>query len=742
MQKVSNAYKESMKSSLRERAYIMLSFGLVNQEAQAKAKIGDGDFTRFTNTNNIFGNRTDMTTYATLEENFTKVDGSMFFLPRGEAIGGFYDTGLTSNKLVSEGNFSLIINLNVAATDFKGITINFGENYPVNFDIANDQGQVVEFRNNDQSEVSSEEVFENTTTLTLTVYSMKNPQSRLRIYSIMFGYGLVYYNDSVMDSTLESYVSPIGADIPQIDFTVTLKNYDKYFNVDNPSSAINFLETGQEMDVYYGYQLPNGGDVEWVKGQHLVCSEWESDDYSATIRCQDVFRSMDTEYYQGAYNSAGRSYFDLAVEILTIAGISEYYLDPRLKSLYTKNPLPRVKCKEALQIVANACRCVLTQSRDGVVQIKSNFAPLASASCNGEAPYSTVSSVLTDDTKDEYATLATGYTVVNGDMFFLPRNLSSGNKLNTGYVSSAVSGANGKFTTNPILTITQEAICMYYGIKLVFGNTLPSGIVVRTYNTGNLVDEYTVEEEIAKETVIIHTFEDFDTMEIEFTGTAEPYNRIVLNYFAFGDVTNFTMEKCDMTSSPKAIKQEVVKEIIVPCYSYQTGNPEESLVSEEVTVTAGEEMTFYLGAASYGYRATLDSEASSDVTITASGNYYVTVVFAKAGTYEFEVWGYRYKVVERYATVKLRERGKTVKWENPLISDLDMAKDLADWIADYYSAGIEYEYSTRGNPEIDVNDIVYQENEFRENMKVTIYRATLSFSQAFSGKITARRLEG
>lgn len=739
MQKVSTAYRESMKSSLRERAYIMLSFGLINQEAQAKAKIGEGAFTRFTKTDNIFGKRTDTTTYATLEENFTKVDGSMFFLPRGTAVGGYYDTGLTSENLISEGNFSLVINLNIAATDFKGITINFGENYPVDFDIASDHGQVVEFRDNTQSEVSTEEVFENTTSLTLTFYKMKNLKSRLRIYSIMFGYGLVYYNDSVMDSMLDSYVSPIGADIPQIDFTVTLKNYDKYFNVDNPRSAINFLETGQEMDVFYGYQLPNGG-VEWIKGNHLICSEWESDDYSATIRCQDVFRSMDTEYYHGAYNAAGTSYFNLAVEILQIAGISDYYLDPRLKNLYTKNPLPRVKCKEALQIIANACRCVLTQSRDGVVQIKSNFAPEASISSNGEAPYSKVSAVLTNDSKDEYATLATGYTVVDGGMFFLPRSLERG--LNTGFVSSAISGADGKFTTNPVLTVTQEAICMYYGVKLVFGNALPSGIVIRTYNTGNLVEEYTVDDEITKEMVIIHTFDDFDTMKVEFTGTAEPFNRIVLNSFAFGDVTNFTMTKGDMTSSPKAIKQEVVKEVIVPCYSYQTGNPEESLISEEVTVTAGEEMTFFLGAASYGYRATLDEAASDKVSITASGNYYVTVKFTTAGTYQFEVWGYRYKVIERYATVKLHERGKTVKWENPLISDMTMANDLAEWIADYYSAGIEYEYNTRGNPEIDVNDIVYQENEFRDNMKVTIYRATLNFSQAFSGKITARRLEG
>ena len=59
-------------------------------------------------------------------------------------------------------------------------------------------------------------------------------------------------------------------------------------------------------------------------------------------------------------------------------------------------------------------------------------------------------------------------------------------------------------------------------------------------------------------------------------------------------------------------------------------------------------------------------------------------------------WGYRYKVVERYTTVKLHERGKTVKWENPLISDVTMAKDLAEWIADYYSAGIPVQSS--GHP--------------------------------------------
>lgn len=741
MQKVSKAYQDSMKSSLRERAYIMLSFGLVNQEAQAKAKIAPGDFAYYSNDSNIFGESTDDTIYATLEEGFTKVDGTMFFLPRQNLSNVYLNTGLVSKQLLTEAIFELTINLNVVATDFKGITINFGENYPVNFDMVGSSGQVIEYRNNTKSLFTTEEVLESTTQVKLVVYSMKNPQSRLRIYSIRFGYGLVYYNNDVMSSSLESYVSPIGADVPQIDFTVQLKNYDHYFNVDNPKSAINFLETGQEMEIHYGYQLPNDGGIEWIQGNRLLCSEWESDDYTATIRCQDIFRNMDSEFYKGMYNSAGVSYYDLAVDVLADAGLVDYYIDPQLKTLFTKNPLPRVKHKEALQIIANACRCVLSQTRLGKVQIKSNFVPEAAASTDSEAAYSHIANILDGLDKDEYGSLATNYTTVGGTMFFLPRNLN-GNVLNTGFVSAQQSGADGTFETNPMVTITQEVACMYYGVRLVFGHALPAEFIIRTYNDGALVTEYHCgSDEIEKTTVIHNPFDDFDVMTIEFVKTAEPYNRIVLNNFSFGDITSFTMSRNDMTSSPKAIKQELVKEVIVPCYSYQSGTAEESLLSEEVTVAVGDVETFFVGEPSYNFRAIIENVANG-VTILESGNYYVKLQFNVTGTHRLEVFGYRYKIVERYAVKSLNNRGKTIKWENPLMSDIAMATDLADWLGDYYASGIEYEYTTRGNPELDVNDIIYQENEFHSGMKVNVYRQTLEFNQSFSGKVTARRIGG
>ena len=137
-----------MKSPLRERGYIMITFGLVNQEAQAKATIGQGEYSYFSNTSNIFGRKSNELAYATLEENFTKVDGTMLFLPRDGTDTVYADTGIISKQLVSDRRFELTINLNTGVTDFKGLTINFGENYPVDFDIVSSTGQIIEFRDN------------------------------------------------------------------------------------------------------------------------------------------------------------------------------------------------------------------------------------------------------------------------------------------------------------------------------------------------------------------------------------------------------------------------------------------------------------------------------------------------------------------------------------------------------------------------------------------------------------------
>ncbi len=736
MQKVSNEYKTSMKEALRERSFMMVSFGLFHQEAQTHAKVTAGNFSYYSN-NDIFVKKKDQYSYATLEGDYTRVDGSMLFLPRAREGNVFYDTGSVGKDVIGRIGYVVEIDLDMEPDDIKGLTIDFGEIYPVEFDIDSGNGKVYHVSDNRKSVYTTQEVFENTNHFKFTFTKMVNDNCRLRILSIQFGYGLVYYNEDIYDSSLESYVSPICESVPQFDFSISLKNIDRYFDIDNPDSAINFLETGQETEIYYGYQLPKTKAIEWIKGAKLLCCEWESDDSTATIRCQDIYRNMDGEFYKGIYRSDGITYYDLAVMVFEDAGITEYYIDPYLKKLTTRNPLPRVKHKEALQIIANACRCVLTLDRNGRPQIESSFEPEYIISCNGEAQYSKLQNIRNGGDKQEYAEMMVDYVTVDSEMYYLPDDTKNAT-LFTGYVSKQISDENGYFAENPVITVTQESACMYYGVKLTFGHALPAEIVIRTYNNGLPVEVYEITSDITKNFIVHNTFSDFDVMKIEFTKTERPHSRIVLNYFSFGDITDFAMERSDMTSAPKAIKQELVKEVKVPFYSYQAGNDEQILISEKISVSSGEIETFYLNEAVHGVSAKFGGKAEN-VKIVSAGNYYVTVQYLTTGTDTLEISGFKYNIVIRYISERLNHRGKTVTWQNPLIGDADSAEKLAKWLGEYYGAEVEYEYDTRGNPEIDVGDVIYQDNSYYPKMKVNLYRSTLNFNGSLSGSVTTRR---
>lgn len=741
-----------MKKEIRNRGYIQVDFGVINHKIQDNSSVSDTqNFSYYTNNESIFTNQSSKTKYATFEKNYTGLDGTFRFLPRQSATATYYDCGLVGNNIVSSGTYEVTIN--IPSYDFKGLTIDFGDNYPKNFDIIT-SNDTIEVRNNTSKKWVTQDVIEATTFLKIRVYEMNIPENRFRINSVMFGYGLSYDNDFVIDSSLESYISPIGADIPQINFRVVLDN-DNYFNVDDPNSAINYLETGQEINVSYGLQLNNDDDnpeIEWVQGCKLECASWESDDTTATIYAQDIFRSMDSQYYMGMYESNGTSYYDLADTVLSDAGITDYYIDPILKTMYTQNPIPLVKHKEALQIIANACRCVLAQTREGSVSIKSNFKPTLSISSNGETSYSNASGVINDSAKSEYASFAKNYTRLNNTMYFLPRNGVSG--ITTGYVSSYQSDGNSEFQTNPMITITQNAQHSCSNLNIVFGNSLPGEFIIRTYNNNVSVESLTFPNEdyavIDRNMNILHNFDDFDKMEIEFTKTDEPYNRITVNNIFFDDIQNFVITLNDIMGSPKAIKQERVQEVVVPYYIYQEGTEKEILHKESVTIpSSGYSMIFNFSEPCEvdPSDVTLDGSTQGVVLEDPDFCWRLKVTFNTTGTHELEIKGYKYKVTEKQVSQKLYTTGKegtTKVWKNPLINNLSDAQNLCQWLCDYYSAAIEYEYPTRGYPEIDVNDILHQERKVNDEIKevtVNIYRHVIGFNGAFSGNVSARRLE-
>ena len=331
MYNVSQAYKESMKNPIRNHSYMKVMLGLINQEAQASAEVeNQTQYTGFSDLQTIFTKNDIGNQYATYEQGFWKADGEKLFIPRDES--DYIKNGLITDGLFS-GTVLIQFSFGYGASDIRGLTIQFGECYPTEFTVITSDGTEYPYENNSDY-FETDQVFENTESITLRIESMSIPNNRVRIFYVKFGLGLEYDNEWIQSADSSWVLSAINDDLPEVEFSVKLRNDDQRFNVDNPSSEINFLETGQRVSVSQGYELDDGS-IEWLQLHTLYVQEWSADDSQATIKTVDRFKYMSDNYYKGQYYEDGITLYDLAVLVFEDAGMepSEYYIDSYLKRL-------------------------------------------------------------------------------------------------------------------------------------------------------------------------------------------------------------------------------------------------------------------------------------------------------------------------------------------------------------------------------------------------------------------------
>ena len=198
-----------------------------------------------------------------------------------------------------------------------------------------------------------------------------------------------------------------------------------------------------------------------------------------------------------------------------------------------------------------------------------------------------------------------------------------------------------------------------------------------------------------------------------------------------------------MKSYPKASKNDAVKDVVVQYQTWFKNGTETNIMSEELTVEANEERTYYFNEPCYDYKVKIDSTDVTSTVVKASGDYYLTLKFTSSATIALDIYGKRYSVVDRKYRHAVSDYGKTITWFNPLVDNIaTQAIPLSFWLGAYYASEIEYEYDTRGNPELDVGDKIYQANEYMSHMWVLVTDYTFNFKQSFSGHITTRKIGG
>ena len=525
MQSVTPKYKESMASIGRNRGYIKVTIGIVNSEAQKNIKLSDETKTTYFSNSNFFNDFTKQKTYATCEENFSSIDGTMYFAPKKDSKSEIYNNGIVVSEFLGKAVFTFETE---EVYDIVGFTIDFGENYPTDFELVSGEDTIL-FSENNSRYFTTDLGFHNVRSLEIVPKKMKaSDNSRLRIYSLTMGIANVFTNDNTVSFSQDDYVSPISDSIPSKDVEIVVTNYDQHFNPDNENSAMAYFEEGQEVRTQFGYDTNDDGNIEWLPESISHLKEWRATDKDATFKSTDIFDYMSGTYYKGLYRVNGISAYDLAIDVLKDAEISKYRLDAYLKNVMIYNPIPVVSHTEALQIIANACRSALYEDRDGTIVIESDFVPTYEIDCNSQARFSNVKNIGNDKPKIAYAMASNGFCLLEDTQLkFISDNIE-----NIGYVSDSISNSEGNFEVNPVLKITMESSYSPSNFYITFRNNAPKEFVIKTFLNNASVDVIEIRN---PETSFTYNkqLNAFDYMEIEFT-KGKGNDRITVDKVLFG----------------------------------------------------------------------------------------------------------------------------------------------------------------------------------------------------------------
>lgn len=665
MRAASAKYKEIMNRKIRNRAYISVGIGIVNQDAQKDGKVSS-NCVDWGNKNAIFDNNSNGTMYATMEENFFKADGSMFFMQEE-----YYHTLV--NRAVTQNILGQIRIEFSEVFSIKGLMINFGEFYPTEFTVQTSEKTLTYA--NETADFQTTDVLGDTDYILITPISMIGGRQRLRINSIVMGVGLTFSNSDVKEVSISDFVSTVSEELPSETLTLNLFDKENRFNVDDKNSFILFLETMQKVTVSFGLELDDE-TIEWINYATLYLSDWDSRKGILTVKASDRITRLEDEYALG-FRIYERTAYDEAVSILTDAGLEpdEYRLDEYLKDVVLTNPMPIAAHQVCLQLIANVCRCILYQDADGRIAIKANFANVIEpedlvVTTNGVAAWSKPENILVGTEYVYAADMTKNFFKMDGTMYFLPED---GTYLETSYVSEQISDENGLFETNPAITIQLPAAYTYYGINVKFDGNPPKGVIVHTYLNEELVQN-AVFDDLRQESFLYYEFDTFDKIVLEFTKT-EPYNHILVNQVAFGDLTGYVLTKDNMLENPHGYVEEKTKSISVRIFSFENdenGEPQE-----------------------------------------IKDNVYIKKIIGIAG--------------------------KNKICENPLVSTQEHAEKLAEWLGNYYANNVSYDVSYRGEPRLAAADIIKMESDVINNLQVEVTNQTLKFNGVFSGTLEMRK---
>lgn len=748
MKSVSNAYKASMKAMLRNRSYVRITFGNVDTTAATDGEWESNGAASISEFETVDYAYQYGDTYAALELNRWALDGKTLIVPTGEDVQDGFISSLMSD---GAGNFSTppVITREFSLKHiFPGLTLTFDtrqQEWPL--EVTADfylSGEVV-----DTQTVSITSV---QTTITTTATEVDKvtitfdrclPYRRPRLENVLYGLNVQFVNKDIVSTQQKHDVDPLSRRLPTETMQFTILDYEHKYDPDNPAGIYAYVDKNSPIEIQFGYELPDGS-VEWLKPDNYVLNAKPSaQNNQATFNGTGLIGSLTGTFYKSKLGS--KSLYNMAEEVLLDAGLTlteqgtnPWEIDEALKDMFTTAALPIDTHMNCLQLIAHAACCRLYTDDDNIIHIRPFGVTVIGIyngvwADNGHVWFSEWDTIDKGNTAENtYATFELNRWTLGGDSQIILPDSNAGQR---GYISEAMTGADGSFTNPPVFTKTFDVPHDLPVLAIRFDtvlNEFPGAVQVKYYHDDTLLDTQTAAIDSVEVYVSSNLAIECTKIEVTMIGNL-PYRRGRVTKVYYRE-TDFTLDFTSIgENSQKISKIDELKSVSVARYSYTASNDTSTLY--EGTTTETELHVEFSGLA-------------QDVQISVSGGTLVSSnIYARAadlvlssGTKTVTITGKTLTENSVVVSYPVAQSGEIDKEENPLITNDTMCQALANHVKSYLQMRNTYEANYRGNPEMEVGDIIGLQTLYTDEMDALILVDEITFDGSLSGKMTVKGL--
>lgn len=748
MKSVSNAYKASMKAMLRNRSYVRITFGNVDTTAATDGEWESNGAASISEFETVDYAYQYGDTYAALELNRWALDGKTLIVPTGEDVQDGFISSLMSD---GEGNFSTppVITREFSLKHiFPGLTLTFDtrqQEWPL--EVTADfylNGEVVDTQT--VSITSVQTTISTTATevdkVTIT-FDRCLPYRRPRLENVLYGLNVQFVNKDIVSTQQKHDVDPLSRRLPTETMQFTILDYEHKYDPDNPAGIYAYVDKNSPIEIQFGYELPDGS-VEWLKPDNYVLNAKPSaQNNQATFNGTGLIGSLTGTFYKSKLGS--KSLYDMAQEVLLDAGLTlteqgenPWEIDNALKNMFTTAALPIDTHMNCLQLIAHAACCRLYTDDDNIIHIRPFGVTVIGIyngvwADNGHVWFSEWDTIDKGNTAENtYVTFELNRWTLSGDSQIILPDSNAGQR---GYISEAMTGADGSFTNPPVFTKTFDVPHDLPVLAIRFDtvlNEFPGAVQVKYYHDDTLLDTQTAAIDSVEVYVSSNLAIECTKIEVTMIGNL-PYRRGRVTKVYYRE-TDFTLDFTSIgENSQKISKIDELKSVSVARYSYTASNDTSTLY--EGTTTETELHVEFSGLA-------------QDVQISVSGGTLVSSnIYARAadlvlssGTKTVTITGKTLTENSVVVSYPVAQSGEIDKEENPLITNDTMCQALANHVKSYLQMRNTYEASYRGNPEMEVGDIIGLQTLYTDEMDALILVDEITFDGSLSGKMTVKGL--